>query len=116
MIGPLGFPELVIIFVVALIVFGPRKLPELGKSLGKGLSEFRRASNELKSTLDEEIRDEERRSAPRPQTRSIQPPQPQAGYVPDDPDSPEYEPPAEYQPETVARGDEPAEARATQAS
>jgi len=58
--GPLGFPELIIIFVVALIVFGPRKLPELGRSLGKGLSEFKRASNELRSTLDEEIRNEDR--------------------------------------------------------
>ena len=54
--GPLGVPELIIIFVVALIVFGPRKLPELGKSLGKGLAEFRRASNELKSTIEEEVR------------------------------------------------------------
>ncbi|MEO7189654.1 MAG: twin-arginine translocase TatA/TatE family subunit [Vicinamibacterales bacterium] len=64
--GPLGFPELVIIFIVALIVFGPRKLPELGRSLGKGLSEFKRASNELRSTLDEEIRSEERRTATTP--------------------------------------------------
>ena len=54
--GPLGVPELIVIFVVALIVFGPRKLPELGKSLGKGLAEFRRASNELKATLEEEVR------------------------------------------------------------
>ena len=53
--GSLGVPELIIIFVVALIVFGPRKLPELGKSLGKGLAEFRRASNELKSTIEEEV-------------------------------------------------------------
>jgi TatA/E family protein of Tat protein translocase len=61
--GPLGFPELIIIFVVALIVFGPRKLPELGRSLGKSLAEFKRASTELRSTLDEEIRSEERRTA-----------------------------------------------------
>ena len=54
--GPLGVPELIIIFIVALLVFGPRKLPELGKSLGKGLSEFRRASNELRNTLEEEVR------------------------------------------------------------
>ena len=51
--GSLGVPELIIIFVVALIVFGPKKLPELGNSLGKGLAEFRRASNELKSTIEE---------------------------------------------------------------
>jgi sec-independent protein translocase protein TatA len=61
--GPLGLPELVVIFVVALLVFGPRKLPELGRSLGKSLSEFKRASNELRSTLDEEIRLEDRRAA-----------------------------------------------------
>ncbi|MEE8160740.1 MAG: twin-arginine translocase TatA/TatE family subunit [Acidobacteriota bacterium] len=51
----LGFPELVIIFIVALVIFGPRKLPELGRSLGKGLSEFKRASNELKRTWEEEV-------------------------------------------------------------
>ena len=55
MFGSLGMPELVIIFVIALIVFGPRKLPELGKSLGKSLSEFKRASNELRSSLEDEI-------------------------------------------------------------
>src|SRR5258705_7748559 len=63
--GNVGVPELIIIFTIALIIFGPRKLPELGKSLGKSLAEFKRASNELKSTLDEEIRSEERRSAER---------------------------------------------------
>ena len=56
MFGSVGVPELIIIFTIALIIFGPRKLPELGKSLGKSLAEFKRASNELKSTLDEEIR------------------------------------------------------------
>ena len=61
--GPLGVPELIIIFVVALVVFGPRKLPELGRSLGKSLSEFKRASNELRNTLDEEIQAEDRRAA-----------------------------------------------------
>jgi len=59
--GPIGFPELVIIFVVALIVFGPRKLPELGRSLGRSINEFKKASNELRSTLEEEIRVEETR-------------------------------------------------------
>ncbi|HWB17051.1 MAG TPA: twin-arginine translocase TatA/TatE family subunit [Vicinamibacterales bacterium] len=61
--GPLGVPELIVIFIVALIVFGPRKLPELGRSLGKSLAEFKRASNELRSTLDDEIRNEERKAA-----------------------------------------------------
>jgi sec-independent protein translocase protein TatB len=61
MFGSIGMPELVIIMVIALIIFGPRKLPELGRSLGKSLGEFRRASNELRSTLEDEIRLEETR-------------------------------------------------------
>ena len=64
MFGSIGMPELMIIFVIALIIFGPRKLPELGRSMGRSLSEFKRASNELRSTLDEEIRVEE--STPEP--------------------------------------------------
>jgi TatA/E family protein of Tat protein translocase len=55
-------PELIIIFVIALIIFGPRKLPELGRSLGKSLAEFKRASNELRSTLEEEIRLDEQKA------------------------------------------------------
>jgi len=62
MFGSIGMPELIIIFVIALIIFGPRKLPELGRSLGKSLSEFKRASNELKSTLEEEIRLDDQRA------------------------------------------------------
>ena len=65
MIGSIGMPELIIILTLALIIFGPRKLPELGRSLGKSLGEFKRASNELRNTLDEEIRLEEERGAKR---------------------------------------------------
>src|SRR6188508_2910311 len=61
MLGSIGMPELIIIFVIALIIFGPRKLPELGRSLGKSLAEFKRASNELRNTLEEEIRLEEQK-------------------------------------------------------
>jgi sec-independent protein translocase protein TatA len=68
MFGSIGMPELIIILTLALIIFGPRKLPELGRSLGKSLGEFKRASNELRSTLDEEIRlEEERERTPKPQ-------------------------------------------------
>ncbi len=67
MFGSLGTMELVVILVIALIVFGPRKLPELGRSLGKSLGEFKRASNDLRNTLEEEIHVEERtRTAPAP--------------------------------------------------
>jgi TatA/E family protein of Tat protein translocase len=55
MFGSIGMPELVLIFVVALLVFGPKKLPEIGKSIGKGLAEFKRASDELKKTIEQEI-------------------------------------------------------------
>jgi TatA/E family protein of Tat protein translocase len=59
MFGSIGAPELLIIFIIALLIFGPRKLPKLGKSLGKSLAEFKRASNDLKNTLEEEIELEE---------------------------------------------------------
>jgi sec-independent protein translocase protein TatA len=61
MFGSIGMPELIIILVIALIIFGPRKLPELGRSLGRSINEFKKASNELRSTLEEEIRIEETR-------------------------------------------------------
>lgn len=53
--GPLGIQELILIVVIALIVFGPKKLPELGRSVGKALGEFRRASNDIKRTIEKEI-------------------------------------------------------------
>jgi sec-independent protein translocase protein TatA len=61
MFGSIGMPELIIILVIALIIFGPRKLPELGRSLGRSINEFKKASNELRSTLEEEIRVEEQK-------------------------------------------------------
>jgi TatA/E family protein of Tat protein translocase len=77
MFGSIGMPELLIIFFVALIIFGPRKLPELGRSLGRSLSEFKRASNELKSTLEEEVRLEEQREK-RAAAETVAPAQPVA--------------------------------------
>ena len=53
--GNIGFPELLMIFVVALVVFGPKRLPELGRSLGRGIAEFRRASSDLKNSIQREI-------------------------------------------------------------
>src|SRR5215467_4453144 len=55
--GQLGFSEMLVIFVVALLVFGPKKLPELGKSLGKGIREFKKATDELKSSWEDQVKD-----------------------------------------------------------
>jgi len=94
MFGSIGMPELIIIFTVALIVFGPRKLPELGRSLGKSLQEFKRASNELKHTLDEEISLEERKATQSPTAAAV------ASLSPTDPSLIE----SPTAPETIARG------------
>ena len=61
MFGSIGMPELIIILVIALIIFGPRKLPELGKSLGRSINEFKRASTDLQNTLEQEIKLEEQK-------------------------------------------------------
>ena len=114
--GPLGVPELIIIFVVALVVFGPRKLPELGRSLGKSLSEFKRASNELRNTLDEEIQAEDRRAVAK--SPAVIPPTTDYGAPEDDygdGTSPDDVPQDDYRVGAVASGettDEPQESGA----
>lgn len=51
----LGFPEMIFLFLFALILFGPKKLPEIGRQIGKFMAEFKRASNEFKSQIESEI-------------------------------------------------------------
>lgn len=63
MFGTLGGPELLLILVIALIVFGPRKLPEIGKSLGKMMAEFRKASTDFQRTIEEEVEADKMRQA-----------------------------------------------------
>ena len=59
MFGSLGVPELLLIFAVILIVFGPRRIPEIGRMLGKAMGEFRKATDDLKNTIEREVRLEE---------------------------------------------------------
>jgi sec-independent protein translocase protein TatA len=59
MFGSLGMPELLLILVIALIVFGPKKLPEVGRSLGKAMREFKRTTEEIKGKFEEQINAEE---------------------------------------------------------
>ena len=85
--GSIGVPEMLVILVIALIIFGPRKLPELGKSLGKSLAEFKRASNDLRTTLEEEIKVEERHAVTRAESTTV-PPAPVAPPVAEDQSTP----------------------------
>ena len=66
MFGPLGGPELVLILVLALIVFGPRRLPEIGKSMGRLLAEFRKASHDFQRTIEDEVEAEKYKAPAEP--------------------------------------------------
>jgi Tat protein translocase TatB subunit len=74
MFGTLGGPEIFLILVVALIVFGPRRLPEIGKSVGKMLAEFRKASNDFKRTIEDEVEAERLRELDTARAASAPPP------------------------------------------
>ena len=63
MFGSLGVPELLLIFFVILVVFGPRRIPEIGRTLGKALGEFKKATDDLKNTIEREVRLEELKQA-----------------------------------------------------
>src|SRR5256886_4636025 len=60
----LGFPEMIFLFLLALIIFGPKKLPEIGRQIGKALNEFKRASNEFRSQIESEIATLDREPTP----------------------------------------------------
>ncbi len=100
MFGPLGFPELLFILVLALLIFGPKRLPEIGRTIGRGMAEFRKASTDLKRTINTELALDEPAAPPaRPWIEPAAPPvvpantaarSPQATWFP--PSEPSLEP------------------------
>jgi TatA/E family protein of Tat protein translocase len=109
MFGTLGGQEIIFILIIALIVFGPRKLPEMGKSLGKMMAEFRKASNEFKRTVEDEVEAEKYAQTSLPaaaaapaEAMPVAPLDPEPALATQPPDTP-----------TVARGEQVEEAAAT---
>ena len=84
MFGSIGLPELLLIMVLALLIFGPKKLPELGKTLGRSLAEFKKASNDLKRSLEEEVDDIRRTTDAPPAAGDAETPRPDP-YRPHEP-------------------------------
>ncbi len=92
-----GMQEMVIIFLVALVLFGPKKLPELGRTIGKALSEFRRASSDLRASFEREMHNLEREAELKETTEAIAKELPAASdyysyndyaeYIPESPDT-----------------------------
>jgi TatA/E family protein of Tat protein translocase len=72
--GSLGLPEIAFILILALLIFGPKKLPEIGRTVGKGMAEFRRATDELKRSLNTELALEETPTPPVLRTRRLEDP------------------------------------------
>ena len=74
----LGFPEMIFLFLLALLIFGPKKLPEVGRQIGRALSEFKRASNEFKAQIESEIS----KLDVEPEGQILPPSEPPAGSIP----------------------------------
>ena len=81
----LGFPEMIFLFLMALLIFGPKKMPEIGRQIGRALAEFRRASNEFKSQIESEIQNLDRESS---KPEILPPGKPVEGAIPNSPPSP----------------------------
>ena len=107
MFGSLGVPELLLIFVVILIVFGPRRIPEIGRMLGKAMGEFRKATDDLKSTIEREVRLEELKKITPPTLESFITPSESVSRSEPSPPEPIPEPAAE--PSLAAEPSPPAE-------
>jgi TatA/E family protein of Tat protein translocase len=72
--GSLGLPEIAFIFILALLIFGPKKLPEMGRTLGRAMAEFRKATNELKRTINTELALDETPTPPALRSRRLEDP------------------------------------------
>ncbi len=70
MFGNIGFPELLLIFIIALLVFGPKKLPEVGRQVGRAIREFNRAKEGIKDKFEQGLKEEERKEPPEEQEKS----------------------------------------------
>ena len=103
MFGTLGGPEIFLILVVALIVFGPRRLPDIGKSVGKMLAEFRKASNDFKRTIEDEVEAERLRELDAARAAPAPPPPVESPRV-ESPEIPRVEEPV---PPAVSRDEAP---------
>jgi sec-independent protein translocase protein TatB len=79
----MNFSETIFLFVIALLVFGPKKLPEIARQVGKALNEFKRASNEFKAQIEAEISQLELqdRQKQQPEQKILPPAEPPAGTV-----------------------------------
>jgi len=97
--GSLGFAELAFIFVLALLIFGPKKLPEIGRTLGRGMAEFRKASNELKRTLNTELALDETPTPPSLRPRRVEGPE---TFAAEPEEAAPREAPAQTEPRTIA--------------
>jgi TatA/E family protein of Tat protein translocase len=80
--GSLGLPEIAFIVIVALLIFGPKRLPEIGRTLGRGMAEFRRATDELKRSINTELALDESPVPPVLRTRRIEDPTEPAAIAP----------------------------------
>ena len=103
MFGSIGGPELLLILVIALLVFGPRKIPELSRALGRGMAEFRKATQDFKTTLEREVsaaeHEESRRAEPpAPVPLELETPAEERVDESPAPDSPAADPPAPESP------------------
>ena len=104
MFGSIGGPEVILLFIAALLLFGPRRLPEIGRTLGKAIAEFRRATNDFKMNLEREVQLEDLKSAVRPIENAPRPETLARGLLADgvapQPTAPEPAPRTENAPET----------------